>query len=364
MTANAMLADAAVDRAIDQRYYSNGVAYRMIALLNRVDVRLSAQLAEALMSLPAESFTVERLEALLHAVRETNAEAYRQVMAELELELSRFAAFEARAEEAAWRASIPAAMAERVALVGVASEQVYAAALSRPFQGRLLREWAAALSESRMRLIRERIRQGIVAGDTTADIVRGIRGTKVLRYEDGILNRARRELLTVVNTAISHVAQTTRQAMTDANADLVKALRWVSALDTRTSPMCRVRDGLRYTADTHKPIDHKIPWGDGPGRLHFNCRSVSVPVLKSWRELGFDADEVPAGTRASMDGQVPDEMTYAQWFARQPAARQDEIVGPERGKLYRTGKLTFDRFTDDRGKWLTLAQLAARRSLN
>lgn len=125
--------------------------------------------------------------------------------------------------------------------------------------------------------------------------------------------------------------------------------------------MCRVRDGLLYSATVpHRPQGHTVPWGDGPGRLHFNCRSVSVPVLKSWRELGIDADEAPPGTRASMDGQVPADMTYAQWFARQSAARQDEIVGAKRGELYRAGKLTFDKFTDDKGRWLSLDELRAR----
>lgn len=360
MSANEQLADLAVDHAIDVRHYSQGVVLRMVALLNRLDARLSAQLAEALLRLPANSFTVERLEALLYSVRGTNAEAYRAVFDALDPELRSFSVIEARAEEAAWRAAIPVAIGERVALIGVSIDQVYAAVVSQPFQGRLLREWAEALPEGRIRLIREAVRAGYVEGRTVAEIVTTIRGTKALRYEDGILNRARRDLATIVQTAISHTAQTARQAHADANADLVKALRWVSTLDTRTSPMCRIRDGLRYTADTHKPIGHKIPWGDGPGRLHFNCRSVSVPVLKSWRELGFDVDELPAGTRASMDGQVPADMTFPQWLARQSAARQDEILGPTRGALYRRGGLQLDRFYDNRGRWLTLAQLEAR----
>jgi len=122
-----------------------------------------------------------------------------------------------------------------------------------------------------------------------------------------------------------------------------------------------VRDGLQYSADgKHTPIGHKVPWGAGPGRLHFNCRSVSVPVLKSWRELGFDVDELSAGTRASMDGQVPAEQTYGQWLARQPADRQDEILGVERARLLRAGKLTVERFHDDKGRWLSLADLRKR----
>lgn len=362
-TANAALLDKAVDHAIDLRRYSNGVVNRMVAVLNRLDARLVAQLSEALLSMPADSFTVERLEAILRSSRvlETNLEAYRETFALLEPELRALAAVEADAEPARWRAALPAAVETHITLFGVSADQVYAVAMSRPFQGRLLRDWAATLPESRLRSIREAIRSGIVAGDTTADIIRKIRGTKALRYEDGILARPRRDLATVVQTAISHTAQTARQAYVEANADLVKALRWVSTLDSNTSPMCRVRDGLLYSADAkHRPQGHSIPWGDGPGRLHFNCRSVSVPVFKSWRELGLDVDDLPPSTRASMDGQVPADLAYADWLARQSAERQDEILGPVRGELYRKGGLRLDRFTDDKGKWLTLAQLRAR----
>lgn len=353
---NARLADLAVDHAIDVRLYANGVVRRMVTLLNRLDARLSAQLAEALLSLPADSFTVERLEALLVSARATNATAYRSVSDALDPELRGLAGAEAAAEAAAWRAALPA----RVALMGISVDQVYAAAMARPFQGRLLRDWARTLPDDRMRKIREAIRAGYVEGRTTSEIITAIRGTRALRYEDGILNRSRRELATIVQTAVAHTAQTARQAYADANADLVKALQWVSTLDTRTSPQCQIRDGLRYEADTYKPIGHTIPWGDGPGRLHFNCRSVSVPVLKSWRELGIPVDDMPASERASMDGQVPADMTYAQWLARQSAARQDEILGAARGALYRTGGLKLDRFYDDKGRYLTLAQLAAR----
>lgn len=361
MTANAILVDRAVDHAIDELRFERGVVLRMVAVLNRADARLTAALAEALLSLDAASFTVERLEVVLSSVRAINAEAYRAVRLALEPELRDLAEVESAAQCGQLRAAVPPAIQLRFPIAGVSIEQVYAAALSRPFQGRLLRDWMAELEAGRARQIREAIRAGYVAGDTTADIIRKIRGTKALRYEDGLLARPRRELATIVQTALSHTAQTARAASYAANADLVKAVRWLSTLDSRTSPMCRVRDGLQYTATApHKPVGHKIPWGDGPGRLHFNCRSVSVPVLKSWRELGIDADDLPAGTRASMDGQVPGDLSYAQWFAKQSAERQDEIVGARRGALFRAGRITFDSFTDDKGRWLTLAQLLGR----
>lgn len=358
-TTNAALQDRAIDRAVDLQRYKNGVVYRMMAVLNRADARIVAQLTEALMRLPASEFTVERLESLLASVRALNAEAYAAVRQGLEAEIAGLAEAEAAAQTAALRKSVPAAVQVRFPVAAVAAETVYAAALSRPFQGRLLRDWALNLGESRMRTVRETIRAGYVQGETTSDIVRRLRGTKALRYEDGVLARPRRELAAVVQTALSHTAQTARRELYRANADLVKAVQWVSTLDSKTTHECAIRDGLMYDADTLRPIDHSIPWGDGPGRLHFNCRSIDVPVLKSWRELGIDADELSASTRAAMDGQVPAETTFGQWLGRQSAERQDDVLGAERGAMLRAGK-AFDTFYDDKGRWLTLAQLRAR----
>jgi SPP1 gp7 family putative phage head morphogenesis protein len=360
MQANALLQDKAIDYAHDFHAYSQGVVQRMIAVLNRTDARLTAQLAEALMQMDAQTFTVERLEVLLVSVKALNVQAYNAVMAELPPNMRDLARVETVNNAAQLRAAVPGEIAVRFPIAGVSAEQVYATALSRPFQGRVLKDWAANLEQSRMTLIRNTVRAGFVEGQTTADIIKRVRGSKALNFRDGILQRGRSELAAVVQTALSHTAQTARQASYNANADLVKALAWVSTLDTKTSPMCRIRDGLKYTADTHKPIGHTVPWGGGPGALHFNCRSVSVPVLKSWKELGINVDEISPGTRASMDGQVAAEQTYAEWFAKQPAGRQDEILGPARAALYRSGKVSFGQMYSPNGRFLTLDELAKK----
>lgn len=358
--ANEVLQDKAINHAHDLQRFSVGVIQRMIALLNRSDAALTAQLTQALMQLERESFTVQRLEAVLGSVKQINAQAYDALYKALLPEMHGLAGVEAASQVATFKGAIPAIIQIKAPVTAITGEQVYAAALSRPFQGRLLKDWASDLETSRLTQIRNAVRQGYVQGQTTAEIIQKVRGTKAKRYADGLLDRPRHEAAAVVQTALSHTAQTARQAMTDANADLVKATMWLSTLDNRTSAICRIRDGLNYTADTHKPIGHHVPWGEGPGRIHFNCRSVSVPVLKSWRELGIDIADMPPGTRASMDGQVPADLTYSQWFAKQSTARQEDILGPARFKLLREGKVTFDQFYNDRGRWLTLAELAAR----
>lgn len=110
---------------------------------------------------------------------------------------------------------------------------------------------------------------------------------------------------------------------------------------------------------THKPIGHSIPWLQGPGRLHFNCRSTSAPRSKSWRELGIPVDEMTGKQRSSMDGAVPADMTYGQWLERQSDARKLEVLGPTRFQLYKEGR-DLDSFYKPSGEWLTLEQLKVR----
>jgi hypothetical protein len=88
-----------------------------------------------------------------------------------------------------------------------------------------------------------------------------------------------------------------------------------------------------------------------------NCRCTTVPVTKSFRELGLDVDEVPAGTRASMNGQVPATQTYEQWLRRQSAEVQDDVLGVTKGALFRRGGLKIRDFINNAGKEYTLDEL-------
>jgi hypothetical protein len=358
VSVNDMMLDRVVSMAVDRAQYSLTTARRMVRLLNRSDARLVAEIAVALDQVDADSFRVARLESLLGSVRAVNARAYADVAAALRGEVETFAAYEASANVELLARGLPPGIGFRVA--SVAAAQVQAAALARPFQGALLAEWSAKVEADRMAYIRNAIRAGFVEGQTVAQIVRDIRGTRARQYQDGVLQRPRREIEAVADTAIKHTAAVARRMVTEANLDLVKAERWVSTLDGVTSEPCRLRDGLQYEPVTHKPIGHKVPWGAGPGRLHFRCRSVSVPVLKSWRELGIEANDVPPGTRASMTGQVPSDLTYRDWLKQQSASRQEEILGPTRAALIRRGGLELPDLYTTTGVPLTLAQLAER----
>lgn len=345
MTVNDQLLSANVNHQIDLQRYSNGVVHRIIAILNKVDADLFAQLTAKLETMPPESFTVERLDALLASVRALNAQTYTQISHELDGELKSLVAYEAGYQHSLFANTVPV----QISFASVNIDQVYTAALARPFQGRLLKEWMQGLEADRAAKVRDAIRIGYVENEPLNKIIQRVRGTKALNYKDGILEISRNNTETIVRTALNHYANFAKDAFYTANASVIKGLRWTSVLDARTSEICQSRDGNVY------PLDK----GPRPP-AHFNCRSIMTAVTKSWKELGFNESELPASTRASMDGQVSDKLTYQTWLEKQSIARQNEILGKTKAKLFRDGGLTLDRFVNDKNHVYTLDELKQR----
>jgi len=239
------------------------------------------------------------------------------------------------------------------------------AASSAPFNGAPMDDWAKSYFRSLEQTTWSTILDGVTSGLTNDELVRAVRGTRSRRFKDGALQPRRRGLETLVRTSTNHATNFGRQKVWEANEGLISGVRWVSTLDTRTTPICRERDGK--VGPVSLSDDWKPP--NGAPRLHPplarppahpNCRSTTVAVTKSWRELGFDMDELPPGTRASMDGQVPSNVTYFEWLNRQGANTQKDALGPTRYKLWKEGGIAPDRFQNDLGRQYTLDELRRR----
>lgn len=85
-------------------------------------------------------------------------------------------------------------------------------------------------------------------------------------------------------------------------------------------------------------------WYFAAGIVTHNCRSTVVAVTK------FSALFSKGATRASVGpnggGQVSASLTYYDWLKQQPAAFQNQAIGPVRAKLFREGGLTVERFSE------------------
>lgn len=217
---------------------------------------------------------------------------------------------------------------------------------TRPMDGLYVNEWFADWGMATSKKIIKEVRIGAGLGEGIEKITRRILGTKSQGYKDGIINEQRRHVRTLVRTTVANVSNEVRNETYKANEDVIKGVEIVATLDSRTSAICRAEDGNVYPVDS----------GPRPP-FHPNCRTTTVPVLKSWRELGVKLKEAPTGTRASMDGQVSSRKTYGQWLKEQPKSRQEDILGKRRTQLFRAGKVKIDQFVDYRGDPLTLKQL-------
>jgi len=188
--------------------------------------------------------------------------------------------------------------------------------------------------------VRAQIDIGLVQGETTSQIVRRIRG------QNGVEHLLRRQVEAVVRTSVKHTSTATREATFAGNEDVTKGVQFVCVLDSRTSDICASLDGEVFG----------LREGPRPP-MHHQCRSDIIPVLKSWRELGINLREAPEGTRASLNGQVPERVTYGPWLKTQSKQFQDMALGPGKADLFRRGVVPIQRFTDSQNRPLSLTQL-------
>jgi SPP1 gp7 family putative phage head morphogenesis protein len=342
MPLNDELADLATRHQVYLNRYSTAVVRKIVALLDRADADLVAQLLKRDPTAVSGNWSTKRLNALLGSVREINRDAFRLVEKRLAGEIKDLAVYEAGFQAKSLQGALPVALD----IVTPSVEHIGAAVLARPMQGRLLKEWVGALERASYDRLRGAIRLGFIEGETLAQITKRVTGTKALKYKDGAAIVAKRHTETLVRTAVNHTANYARQELVNSNEDLIKGVQWVSTLDNRTSAICAARDGKVYPVDS----------GPRPP-AHPNCRSATAPVVKSWKELGFNIDDLPPSTRASMNGQVSATETYQTWLKRQPNEFQDDVLGVTKGKLFRDGGLPLEKFVDRAGAELSLDEL-------
>lgn len=172
------------------------------------------------------------------------------------------------------------------------------------------------------RLIRA-IRFAHTDGLTNDKLVQMIRGSRANRYQDGILNTTTRNAQTIARTGTAIMASESKQAFIRENKDIIKGIRVNATLDRRTSHICRHLD------HQFMPIEKaKYP------PYHFNCRSSF--------EIVFDGYESPK-QRASEFG-VTENVSYYEWLKHQTSDYQDEVLGKTRGKLFRDGGMSVEKF--------------------
>lgn len=333
------LADATTRHSVFLERLKAGEVRKFDTFLRDLDRRLR----EALSRDGLGEVERARVEAMLREVDSIIADVLAKFRAQLQGDLADLADYEG---EFAGKALSEAGFTPNVPTVG----QLQAAVFTSPLQvkganGKPLMAFVDAWTVAEREAVTGAVRVGVAQGQTTAQIVTAIRGTKAANYSDGMLAVTKRHAEAIVRTAVQHVGDTARLETYKANADIVKAEQWVSVLDSRTTEQCMALDGRVFDLDN----------GPRPP-IHINCRSARVPVLAD--EFAF---LTKGEMRSSKDGPVPATLTYFQWLKSQPASFQDEALGPVRAKLFRDGGLSAERFAalqlDRNFQPLTLAEM-------
>lgn len=292
---------------------------------NKIILVLERQVREVLAALgePVQGLTRARLNGLLRELRAAQGAALAKSQDKLLTRLRNIAAYESKFEAASLTAAAPRGTVFTAATIDVAWASAMAIPLSAT--GDLLEPFVREMTKREVDMINKVIMRGYSEGWSNDEIVRVLRGTKKLNYKDGLMSALGRHNATLVRTAVQHVSNQAREATWEENE--ITKYRWISTLDSRTTTQCRTLDGKIFVI------------GKGPRPpIHMNCRSTTVAIIPGLENL---SDIL---TRASADGQVGGSVTYYDWLKSQSAEFQDSVLGSVRGKLFRDGGLSAERF--------------------
>ena len=194
--------------------------------------------------------------------------------------------------------------------------------------GNIMQQAFNRIAENSVQLFRSSVEDGLLVGESTAQITRRLLGNSKAKDTANILQMAQKggilttppinQVRTLVRTSINQVSNTAALNVYKANSDVTKKYRYVATLDSRTSAVCSALDGREFNYE------------DGPKPpQHFNCRSTIVPVIDY-----NDSPIVPPkgiNVRPSEGGlRMPASMDYGKWLYAQPNKIQAQILG---GKL-------------------------------
>lgn len=227
----------------------------------------------------------------------------------------------------------------------------------------------------------EQMRLGLVQGETNQQLTNrligkttGARETVIINGKNrsvavrsgGIMDVPNHQATALVRTSAQSVSNKTLETIYKDNDDVIGGIGVLVTLDGRTTLICMSLSGASWDVKTGDPLPEspkQIPY-PGPAPYHWNCRTVIVPITRSWEELLgtkqsqiLDKAKKPAGVRASMNGEVPGDQQYTGFLNGQSNKFQNSVMGRGKADLFREGKIELNQLTDAMLKPLSLAQL-------
>jgi hypothetical protein len=319
---------------------------RLMSISNK---QLIAKLYVELDNIDRNNLQIKTLQAILKKEREIKG--LRELIVN---EISEFSRYEYDYRLSMMKKLVPEKVKNKYGLKDIKSDFLSSLVFKKPFQGRTIFDWVEKLEEDRITRVINTITRGHSNGDSNIKILDRLKGSKEKKFTDSALSSVTNNTSSIIKTFVSHTSSTVQSVFAQKNDKLIKCKQWISVLDNRTTPTCIIRDLRLYTL-SNEPIGHSIPYGDGPGRIHFCCRSIETLILKSFDDLGIDDES--ESEREAMDGQVPANTSYLEWLCTQPQERQEQILGVERARMLKEGEIKPSQFFTKNGRFLTLSEL-------
>lgn len=240
----------------------------------------------------------------------------------------------------------------------------YKRVIGEPYNGKSIHKWTADIQIEARAAVGAAILSAWAGGETPDQVADRISLISGKSADDARI---------VARSAAGHLSNQAIEYTYDQNRDIIAYKTWLSTLDGRTTMTCMARDGKRWTLD-NKPIGHDLAWGTGPGSIHWQCRSTSVPVLKSEADIGTRSSvnynkETRSKAGSVVDGygrgeQIDGKISYGEWLRNQPEWFIQDTLGKERAALFRSGQVQIEQFTNEKGRELTLAEIKKRHQLS
>ena len=251
------------------------------------------------------------------------------------------------------RGAINLAAGANIATTAISPALAEAIVNETAIAGAYQKEWYDKMSKDAQRIYGNAIREGMLKGEGTAEIVRRVKGSR--DYPNGVTKQMQNQINATVRSSVNNISNTARDRVYQNNKSIMKGITWVSTLDFRTSTICKVLDGKSWTVDK-KPIGHDIKF---PGATaHYGCRSTQTPMLKAYKDLPANVrKKIPEGTRASIDGQVAISTDYEKFLKGKTEFEQRKALGATKYRLWKEKKLTFTDLIDQSGNEISVARL-------
>lgn len=226
------------------------------------------------------------------------------------------------------------------------------------------------------------IRQGLIRGDSSEELVKAFRGQRtgkaiqvqiqgkksnIPEFSGGVFQASRNQARTQIQSAVQVAGNDPLWNLYQENKDILRAVQALAVLDARTSFICISRAGAAWSLEDGAPIENSAAQESfpGPSPWHFRCRTLLIPIPFSYAELENrlsgerleSLQGLSATAKRRMNGALAKDLDADTWLKQRGKAFARQKLGPGRFDLWEQGEISASQLIDQTGRPITVAEL-------